>query len=540
MLRNVTGISIQAGEGGGGLPGDNLAIRGFAARNDIFVDGVRDFGAYSRDPFNIEQVEVTKGPASLFAGRGSTGGSLNLASKAPRLEAENNATFGAGTDNYGRATVDINQPVADFGIEGTAFRINAMWTRADTPGRDEVENERWGVAPTVAFGLGTPTRVTLSYSHLEQDNQPDYGMPWVPATNVPLSRFADQPAPVDFDNFYGLTTATTRRPPRVSPRPRWSTISTRRSRCAAWSATAGHRATRSSPPRASSATAAPSINHQLQSRDLTDTILAQQNDLTFRFDTGAVVHDVIAGIEIARETSENRNRTGPVATPTDLFNPDPDVAYPGPITHTGARTESTARTAALYATDTVKLGEQWQVSAGLRWDSFDVDFDSVAVGGAVTPFERTDEMLSCRTGVIYKPRVNGSFYASAGTSFNPSAEGTTGLSLSASTVDLEPEKSRGYEVGTKWDLFGNRLALNAALFRTEKTNARTPGVNPGDPPTVLQGEQRVDGLELGISGNLTPRWYVVPRLHLSGQRDSATPTPRPRWGRSSPTRRTTR
>jgi catecholate siderophore receptor len=508
VLRNVTGISIQAGEGGGGLPGDNLAIRGFTARNDIFIDGVRDFGAYSRDPFNIEQVEVTKGPASLYAGRGSTGGSLNLSSKAPRLEVEHSATFAAGTDHYGRATIDINQPVENFGVAGTALRINAMWTEADTPGRDEVENQRWGIAPSLAFGLGTPTRVTLSYSYLDQDNQPDYGVPWVPATNIPLARFADQPAPVDFDNYYGLTT---RDYEKTSTGISTAEVVHDFNDALTLRSVARHgRATRdsiiSSPRFVSDSGTA--INHQLQSRDLTDTILAQQNDLSFRLETGAVAHDLTAGTEISRETSENRLRTGPVATPTDLFNPDPNVPYAGPITHTGARTESTAKTAALYASDTVKLNEQWQVIGGLRWDRFDIDFDSVAVGGAVTPFERTDEMLSYRAGVVYKPRVNGSFYLSAGTSFNPSSEGNTGLSLAAATVDLEPEKSRGYEAGTKWDLFDNRLAVSTAVFRTEKTNARTPGVNPGDPPTVLQGEQRVDGVELGVSGSIAPRWYA--------------------------------
>ena len=255
VLRNVTGISIQAGEGGGGLPGDNLSIRGFASPNDIFVDGVRDFGAYSRDPFNIEQVEVAKGPASLYTGRGSTGGSVNLVTKMPLLEVAQAATLGAGTENYGRATVDLNQPLE--GIEGTALRLNAMWTREDVPGRDAVENERWGVAPSLAFGLGTPTRVTLSYSRLDQDNIPEYGMPWVPATNVALSQYANQPAPVDFDNFYGLVDRDYEKTSPASPRRRSSTISTVRSPCAACCARASRSAIRSSPRRASSATRAP-------------------------------------------------------------------------------------------------------------------------------------------------------------------------------------------------------------------------------------------------------------------------------------------
>ena len=142
---------------------------------------------------------------------------------------------------------------------------------------------------------------------------------------------------------------------------------------------------------------------------------------------------------------------------------------------------------AAYAFDTVQLGRRWELTGGLRWDRFDVDYD---VGrrrpASSRRFERTDDMVSWRGGAVYKPRPNGSVYVGYGTSFNPSAEG---LSLSAATVRLEPEKTRNYEVGTKWDLMGGRLSLTAAVFRTEKTNARTPGINPGDPPTVLAGEQ---------------------------------------------------
>jgi catecholate siderophore receptor len=149
------------------------------------------------------------------------------------------------------------------------------------------------------------------------------------------------------------------------------------------------------------------------------------------------------------------------------------------------------------------------VTGGLRWDNLDVDYKSVAVGTAgniETPFDRSDSMVSWQAGVVHKPRENGSVYLAAGTSFNPSAEGNTGLSLTDATVNLEPEESLAYEVGTKWELMDARLGFTAAAFQTEKTNARTPGINPGDPLTVLDGRQRIRGFELGLSGNITPRW----------------------------------
>lgn len=504
VLRNVTGISIQAGEGGGGLPGDNLAIRGFAARSDIYMDGVRDFGAYSRDTFNIEQVEVAKGPASIYGGRGSTGGSLNLSSKTPHLITAHNVTFGAGTDDFGRATVDLNQPIET--MEGASLRLNAMWSQGDTPGRDAVENERWGVAPSLAFGLGTPTRVTLSYSHLAQDNIPDYGLPWVPNTNLPLSEYADQPAPVDFGNFYGLKDR--------DYEETVTGIATAQVEHDLTEATTLRSLVRHGQSTRDSIITAPRflttdstvINRQLQSRDLEDTILAWQTDLRSTVHTGALEHELVTGVEVARETSENFARTGPTAPTTDLFHPNPDDPYLGPITRTGARTEAIADTAAVYVADTVKLNEQWQVNAGLRYDRFDMGYESVAIDGVATEMDREDDPLSWRAGVVYKPRVNGSIYAAYGTSYNLSAEGNTGLSLTTATINLAPEESRGFELGTKWDLLDNRLSLSTAVFRTDKTNARTPGINPGDPATVLDGVQRVSGFEVGVTGSITRAW----------------------------------
>ncbi|HET8645559.1 MAG TPA: TonB-dependent siderophore receptor, partial [Vicinamibacteria bacterium] len=505
VLRNVTGISIQAGEGG--VPaGDNLSVRGFNARTDLFIDGVRDTGGYSRDPFNLEQVEVTKGPASAYSGRGSTGGSVNLVSKAPGAAASRSAQVAGGGADYKRGTLDLNQPLDGVGLAGAALRFNAMWTDADVPGRDVVTQSRWGVAPSLAFGLGTPTRVTVSYFRLDQDNLAEYGLPWVPNTNVALAAYRDQAPPVDFSNFYGLRdrdfekTATDVASAKLE-RDLGGSLRlrnllrygrTRRDSVITAPRFAGNDST--------------AINRQLQSRDQKDGIVANQADLTTRFRTRGVEHAVVAGLELDRETSVNHLRSGPTAPQADLFVPNPDDPYAGPITRTGARNDGTADTLAFYALDTLSLGARWELSGGLRWDRFHADYQSRAVDGALTAFERTDEMWSGRAGMVFKPRVNGSVYAGWGVSFNPSAEG---LSLSAATAAVEPERSRSLEVGTKWDLLAGRLAFSAAAFRTDKTNARTAGLNPGDPPTVLDGEHRVEGLELGATGHLADRWEVL-------------------------------
>jgi catecholate siderophore receptor len=500
VLRNVAGITFQAGEGG--VPaGDQLTIRGFSARTDIFIDGVRDFGGYSRDSFNLAQVEVAKGPSSSLAGRGSTGGTINQVSKAPTLESNYAGVIGAGNADYRRSTIDVNQPLGDIGLESGALRVNAMWTDTGVPGRDRVEGERWGVAPTLALGLATSTRASLGYFHLSQENVPEYGLPWVPAnTNPELEAYSNGMPPVDQSNFYGLVTrdyedtvtdlGTLQVDHDFNPRFTLRNL-TRYGKTTRDSAITA--------PRFASVNTSTAINRQLQSRDMTDTIAANQTNLTSRITTGGLSHAIAAGVEFSRETSLNYARTGPTAPQADLYAPDANQPYPGPITRSGASTDATADSAAAYAFDTVNLGNRWELTGGLRWDRFDVDYESVAATGERTPFSRVDDMVSWRGGLVYKPSPNGSVYAAAGTSFNPSAEG---LSLAAATVDLEPEKSRTYEIGSKWDVAGGGLSLTGALFRSEKTNARTPGVNPGDPPTVLAGEQRVDGVELGVAGRV--------------------------------------
>ena len=503
VLRNVTGISIQAGEGG--VPaGDNLSIRGFSARTDFFIDGVRDVGGYTRDPFNVEQVEVVKGPSSSIAGRGSVGGVINMATKTPHLGATRSLSLGLGSSDYKRGTLDVNQPMGDT----AAFRLNAMWNDADTPGRDAVTSQRWGIAPSLAFGIGTPTRVTLDYAHLDQDNLPDYGIPWVPNTNVPLRAYADQPPPVDFGNFYGLTsrdyegTKTDVATGRVEHDfgPLLSLRSVLR-------AGDTKRDSLITSPRFESDASTAIRRTDWKSRDQSDGIVASQTDLTSRFRTGSIGHAVVTGVEFARETSENWNRVergGPQPS-TDLFNPDFSAPYASQLVRDGAVVDATANSAAVFAFDTLQLTPKLELIGGLRWDRFSLDYRTVNAAGQESTLERTDDMVSWRGGAVYKPRPNGSVYVGLGTSLNPSTEG---LSLTVSTATLDPETSRSVEAGSKWDLFGGRLGLNTAVFNTSKTNARTPGVNPGDPPTVLEGEHTVSGVEFGVNGNVTDRWQM--------------------------------
>ncbi len=503
VLRNVPGISMQAGEGG--VPaGDNLTIRGFNARTDFYIDGMRDFGGYSRDPFALEAVEVSKGPSSATAGRGSTGGSINQVSKMPSLEEFINGSVGVGTDDYRRLTADANQIID--GANGTAVRVNALWHESNTPRRDEVEEQRWGIAPSIAFGLNSPTQFSLSYYKLAQENTPDYGIPFVTAGHNVLVNDRDKPAPVDMSNFYGS---------KIRDYENIDTdVLTGELKHELSDDTRLRNITRIGETYRDSVITAPrfvsdsttTINRQLQSRDQEDSIVANQLDLTTRFNTGPVQHDVVVGLELAREEQHNFLRNQTSGSTTDLFNPNPYDPYTGRVYRNGTDVKATAETTAGYAFDTLKIGEHVQIPLGLRWESFDVELSSNTSGRAPVEFKRTDRMLSGRAAIVVKPTPASSLYAGYGTSFNPSAEGLTS-GFTAALANVEPEKTKTYEVGTKWDLFNNDLSLSGAVFRTYKTNARTP-----DPSvtgvTILDGEQRVDGYELGVTGNITDAWQV--------------------------------
>lgn len=496
VLQNIPGITVTAGEGGTPA-GDNLTLRGFNARNDIFIDGVRDLGAQSRDPFNLEQVEVVKGPGSVYTGRGSAGGIINLVSKTPQLNRFVGASLVLGNAETKRVTADVNLPIKDR----SAFRLNFLAHDAVVPGREDVDNQRWGIAPSLAFGLNTRTRINFSFFHLQQDNTSDYGIPWVPVTNNVLVEFRDRPAPVPRDTFYGFKSRDFEK-----LRSDFATISveydlndstTLRNQFRYGQSKRDSMAT---PPRFASNDST-IINREMRSWIATDDITDNQTDLRSRFLTGSIQHSLVGGISFSNEANVRRNRTA-LNSPTTLLNPNPDDIFTGEILIAPNIGSITGKTLGVYAFDTIRVGEHWEFSGGLRFDYFDVD----GVSTANATVSRTDQMFSWRAGAVYKPKQHGSIYAAYGTSLSPSLEG---LSYVTANTFIEPEETYTAEIGTKWDVFGERLSLSAALFRVDKTNARTPGLLPDDPPQVLDGEQRVDGIELSVAGYITREWNVL-------------------------------
>ena len=503
-LRNVAGISIAAGEGG--AQGDNLTVRGFTARNDIFLDGMRDFGSYYRDPFDMQEVAVLQGPSSVTFGRGSTGGIVNQESKVPQSAALFAGTAEFGTDQTKRITADLDRPLPSLG-SGTAFRLNLMGHDSKFAGRDIAENRRYGVAPSLAFGLGSPTRLTLSYLREGSDDTPDYGIPWL----------FNGPAPVERRNYYGfehgnyLKTNVDLGTIKVEHDVNSHITFRNQARYAHY-----HRDVRITEAQIDATTldanplATPLgqigvIRNQIAVNS-TETFLQDQADVIMKFNTGSVRHTVVTGVEGGRETSSPfRQRFNLATVPkTNLLHPDTSQPFAGIVPSTGITdTHATAISVGAYAIDTVNLLPKLDLVGGVRVDRFDATVDQSLPVTPTSPFKRVDVMPSWRGALVFKPVAGGSIYFDYGTSFNPSAET---LALTVATQDAPPEESRTFEVGTKWDLFARKLSVRAAAFRTDKTNARET-VNATT--VILSGSQRVNGVQIQANGYITSRWEIL-------------------------------
>jgi len=501
-LKNVPGITLNAGEGA--ARGDTVNLRGFSAFNDFFLDGIRDAAVYTRDIFDIDSVEVIKGPSATLFGRGSTGGAINQVSKAPTLSPLYSVTADLGTNHEYRATTDIDIPLG----AATAFRINAMGESSDVADRDYVHNERWGVAPSLALGMGQDNSVVLAYLHQQENNVPDSGVPFV----------AGRPAPVPREFYYGLASD------RQTTNDDIGTVRFKHEFNSDISIADTFRYARyefnyqsnmpnfgSSVPSATTPLDDIFVGRDAPGSSGTQTNLTNQTDLTARFTTGPTTQTLFAGVEFARQTNDlsrynnpfNQNNNWIPETP--LLNPDATEPLPGiqPIT---SQQNTVAHSAAMYATDTIGITPYLDFVAGLRFDHFSADYVQYTwTTGAVLNLDHADNVTSPRAALIFKPTPQQSYYLSYGTSFDPSAEA---LSLTTKTADLGPVKAKTYEAGAKTNWLDGKLVTTAAVFRTEVDNAQTN--DPENPTlTVLNGDQRVDGLELGAQGYLTEHLEII-------------------------------
>jgi catecholate siderophore receptor len=521
-LRNVPGISMAAGEGGTPA-GDSMSIRGFSAANNILIDGVRDIAGYARDIYNVESVEVAKGPGAAVYGRGAAGGAINLQTKTASLDEFNDISLRLGSVGDYRTQLDSNIVVG----QTTALRINLLADDGDVPGRDYVTNSNNALAVSLATGLGTNSRFNVNADYQQQDNLPDYGMPWVSnsATADPVAELADYEGtapPADFDNFYGNIYRDFEDIKGQSVTAKYeydlNANTTLRALLRTGSVT---RQSVVTAPRFISMTDSTDVRlSDEKTRDTKDSLTAFQFDLLGSYQLGNIKHDVAAGLELSQEKFERWNYLDIVddnldSTPelVDLYQPNAKVAFTGQYARSDKMNEATGDTQAIYIFDTITFNPQWQLSLGLRWDNFETEYFYELDGADPSlKINAKDSEMSWNLGLIFKPSQSSSIYFGAGNSFSPTAEDLTASTRSNSNQnELDPEETVSYEFGYKWEMANGKLFGHAAIFRSEKTNALTDDpFFDGDESAFdsLNGKQRVDGIELSLAGNLTDKLSI--------------------------------
>jgi len=527
IVRSTPGVTLGTGEGGNAF-GDRIFIRGFEARNDVYIDGLRDPGVTSREIFAIEQIEVIKGPSAVFGGRGTTGGLVSLQSK--RAQFGNDfvvAEGGIGTENYYRGTVDANYQLAD----GAAIRVNGLYHDADTPGRDYVENERYGGAIAGTLAITDTLSINADYYLYRLDGVPDYGHPFDSTTQ--------QPYQVDRDNFYGVvgrdfisngadigTVGI-----EWNPIPDLSIYSTTRygetwnryavsepSLCVFERDPTTNNCPRSGgvPVPESEYTVSPAMKSSW--RD--NSYWANSTYAVAKAQTGGIAHEIVMGGDYSFETIDAYRLDVPTTVEDaqgniisipgsfvwDLFDPNPVLGYDieiGPDTATGPSVTE-AQSFGAYLVDTIKFSEAFRVVLGGRLDTFDIDYRSSS--GQTLDYSAT--LFNWQASGVFKPSPATTLYVSFATSANPSGEqldgnGASYDGISSDTIDFSPEQNTSWEAGAKAELFGGNLLLTAAAFRIEKDNARESG-GRGQPYTNV-GTLRSQGVELGFAGTVAER-----------------------------------
>lgn len=561
-ILSTAGVTLGSGEGGNAF-GDRFFIRGFDARNDIFIDGVRDAGVSVRENFFTEQVEILRGPGSTFSGRGVAGGAINIVTKQATTAGNfynMDTTF--GTDQTKRVTLDVNQVVSPT----FAVRAGGLFQDANVAGRDFVKDNRDGAFVATTWKPTDAIKITTDYIHTELTGVPDFGVPYYrPST----TSTAGGPFPdfgVNRNNWYGQINRDFYRTGQDI-----GTLNAEVQITPDLMVSNKFRASRSTqnyvgtlPESPTLAPSAPFTAYTLtmnpQSRLQITDVLANQTEATYKFqDTVGFKHTALAGIEVDRErssidkylglTSEgNGIPTSPSGSPTgvSVFSPQ-DTYLPGKaLALAGLPTKIGIDTVSGYVMDSANYRDLLILNGGFRYDNYNINTSGYGtVGGASRFGQQSAEFLipNFNLGLTLKPLPNGSVYVAYATSANPVGaefDGTStaygGLSpvLNGSSNQIfGPEKNKAIEVGTKWELFDRHLLLTAALFQTEKENAREsrnitaatatatcpyPVTVPPTTGTVscitAGAAYRIRGIDLGVGGKITDKWSVFGGLVL--------------------------
>lgn len=537
-LRSVPGVTVNIGEGGGGMNGDQFRIRGFQAKGDIYIDGLRDFGVYVRDSFAYEQVQVLKGPSSETFGMGTTGGAINIEQKKAHLGDAASFDVTVGTGAMVRTTIDVNKQINST----TAARAVAMYHDQEIVDRDHLYSDRWGFLGSVAFGLGTDTKLTLNYLHQSGRRKPDMGVPIFdpdgaggPILGRPVTEFG-----VSRKNFYGKSTDlddsdVDMLTARFSRRVNEAVTITNDTRLAMYSRYFAQTVVNCATGTAcgdsildGTFTGAYGFGGPA-GFDQESWGIQNVTTVAAKFHTGMLRHEFVAGIDVFYQNDARTNLINSGAkTPGTIGNP----MYQNPPGFSVdrnplARKKAESDNIALFASDRVWLTPEFSLLGGIRWDRFSAAYKATDTSTglwegctpAPTPTNPLAEtcavdsssdtsFFSPKASVIWEPTKQQTYYVSYARSFSSLAgQFITNDNASIGNDTMEPEENTLWEAGAKWAFMDGRVGVTAALFRVDKSNARIE--DPGSGNTIATGEkQRVQGVELGLTGKLTDAWTV--------------------------------
>jgi catecholate siderophore receptor len=516
-LRNVPGVTASSGEGGGGQNGDQFRIRGFQAKSDLYVDGLRDFGGYIRDAFSIEQIQVLKGPASESFGYGTTGGAINLQQKTAKLGDFTDIEGVVGTGPLGRVVADINKQIG----QTSALRIVGMYHDQDLVDRDHLFTDRWGFLGSLGLGLGTGTQLTLNYMHQSGHRRPDMGTPIAQTT----TNLVGKPLPeygVPRNLFYGKNTDnditsvdmfTARFKHDFNS---WLTV-TNDTRFAYYQRFFAQTATSCAGATCGDAVNAGNLNVNYTPggpAGFSQSTNGAQNITTAvaKFNTGFLRHELIAGIDI---NNQNDDRTalensiakvgGPILSPVFIY---PGNVYENPLANNGVK-KAESFDLGVFASDRVWLTEQFSLLGGARWDRFSSKYQATATGGVLQPeLESKNEFVSPKASAIWEPTKDQTYYVSWARSYSNLAGQYVAMdNVAINNQTLQPEENDLWEVGLKYSMLNGKLGFTAAWFQVTKNNSIQ--TDPTSGLVVQTNEtQRVQGVELGLTGKITDLWDI--------------------------------
>ncbi len=547
ILDAQPGITLGTGENGNAF-GDRYIIRGQEARSDVFVDGLRDPGMTTRESFAVEQIEISKGPNSSFAGRGTVGGAINAITKQATLDYDfKRLSLGLGTNHMGRVAVDVNHIFTDE----LAVRLNALYSEEGVPDRSPADRQRKGIALSGLYEFSPDLSLTLDYYGLRANDMPDLGRY---LTGNPPNRVPETGVPVyaqneDFQKS-DVDTGTARIRWRLSP----DTIVNSLTRYGTSDNDYVVTGARGTTAYAGVGDANPYATGGLSTHNGWQEVkyLAHQTNLQFNKPLFGKKNEFIVGVEYTdhkvvkgRFNINNAGtyncRTSAPGTANNAFcTVGPDGAPVAGLNSSMVRqidrgdfnADWRIKTVALSVMDTIDLTDKFTLFSGLRFDHFNFDLTAVGRNGVATPYSYSDTLTNGHLGLSYKLQPHAIVYISAASAADINggeADAGTNSGYGGAVIyngqiaGAAPEKSKNFEIGTKWDLMGQRLLATAAVFQTTKSGVME-GADYDSVGSFNTGRNRVRGLELGLVGQLTDKLSAQAGLTVMKSRVMASAT----------------